>query len=114
MCARTSRVCDSVTFSRNYRERLSTLTFDTLLLLVAYKRFVDNVPKAVDEMLVLGVAKELQGALVNGLGLDSPDAHERCARYLAEPPRIAEKRERLVARQKRLMQAQEELQNVFT
>ncbi|KAF8504661.1 P-loop containing nucleoside triphosphate hydrolase protein [Russula emetica] len=80
---------------------------------VAYKRFVDNVPKAIDEQLVLGIARGLQDALATGLGLDSHDAHERCAKLLAEPPRIAEKREKLVARQKRLLAAQDELLDAF-
>ena len=80
---------------------------------MAYKRFVDNVPNAVDEELVRGAAKGLQRALMDGLGLDSPDAHERCTRYIAEHPRIAERRERLVARRNRLLLAQEELQTVF-
>jgi Dynamin GTPase effector domain len=92
---------------------LSTLTFYALLLPVAYKRFVDNVPKAIDEDLVLGVAKDLRDALVSGLGLDLPDAHERCARYLAEHPRIAEKRDRLSARKNRLELALGELDMVF-
>jgi hypothetical protein len=80
---------------------------------VAYKRFVDNVPKAIDERLVLGVARGLQGALATGLGLDSLDAHERCAKLLAEPLRIAEKREKLVARQRRLSAAKNDLLDYF-
>lgn len=84
-----------------------------MLLPVAYKRFIDNVPKAIDEQLVLGIARGLQDALATGLGLDSHDAHERCAKLLAEPPRIAEKREKLVARQKRLLAAQDELLDAF-
>jgi hypothetical protein len=55
----------------------------------------------------------LQDALATGLGLDSHDAHERCAKLLAEPPRIAEKREKLVARQKRLLAAQDKLLDAF-
>lgn len=80
---------------------------------MAYKRFVDNVPKVIDEQFVLGIARGLQDALASGLGLDSHDAHERCAKWLAEPPRVAEKREKLVARQKRLLAAQDELLDVF-
>ncbi|KAI0250045.1 P-loop containing nucleoside triphosphate hydrolase protein [Lactifluus subvellereus] len=80
---------------------------------VAFKRFVDNIPKAIDELLVLGLAKGLQDALVNGLGLDSPDAHERCTRLLAESPHIAGRRERLIARQSRLERAQGEAVNVL-
>jgi hypothetical protein len=80
---------------------------------VAYKRFVDNVPKAIDERLVLGPAKGLQDALAIGLGPDSIDAHERCAKLLAEPLRIAERREKLVARQRRLSVAKDELLDIF-
>ncbi|KAI0250048.1 P-loop containing nucleoside triphosphate hydrolase protein [Lactifluus subvellereus] len=79
---------------------------------VAFKRFVDNVPKAIDELLVLGLAKGLQDALSNGIGFDSPGAHERCTRLLAESPRIAEKRERLTARQNRLELAQKEARDL--
>lgn len=86
-----------------------------MLLPVAYKRFVDNVHKAIDEQLVLGIARGLQDApsLATGLGLDSHDAHERCAKLLAEPPRIAEKREKVVACQTRLLAAQDELLDAF-
>ena len=42
---------------------------------------------------VLGITRCLQDALAAGLRLDSHDAHERCAKLLAEPPRIAEERE---------------------
>jgi hypothetical protein len=75
---------------------------------VAYKRFVDNVPKVIDEQLVLGIAG-LQDALATGLELDPHDAHERCVKWLTERPHIADKREKLVARQKRLSAAQVEL-----
>ena len=93
--------------------RSSTLTFDALPFPVAYKRFVDNVPKAIDEELVLGIVKGLHDVLMSELGIDSPDVHERCARYIAEHPRIAEKRDRLSARKDRLDRAIEELRNIF-
>lgn len=80
---------------------------------MAYKRFADNVPKAIHEQLVLGAARGLQGALATGLGLDSIDAREKCAKLLAEPLRIAEKREKLVARQRRLTAANDELLDHF-
>ena len=84
-----------------------------MLLPVAYERFVDNVPKTIVEQLSLGFARGLQDALAIGLGLDLHDAHERCAKLLVELPRIAEKREKLVARQKRLLAAWHELLDVF-
>lgn len=84
-----------------------------MLIPVAYKRFVDNVPKAIDRQLVLGIAKSLQDALATGLGVDSQDAHERCAKLFAEAPRIAEKREKVLVRPKRLSAAKDELLNAF-
>ncbi|KAH9965456.1 P-loop containing nucleoside triphosphate hydrolase protein [Russula dissimulans] len=82
---------------------------------VAYKRFVDNIHKVIDEGLVLGIAKGLPDVLATELGVDSHEAHERerCARLLAEAPRAAEKRERLMARQRRLLAAKEEWPNVY-
>ncbi|KAI0262190.1 P-loop containing nucleoside triphosphate hydrolase protein [Gloeopeniophorella convolvens] len=80
---------------------------------VAYKRFIDNVPKAIDQELVLGSAAGLQDALATGLGLGTPDAYDTCARLLGEPPRIAQKRAELNARRARLVRGREELLNVF-
>jgi hypothetical protein len=81
-------------------------------LLVSFKRFVDNIVKAIDKELVLGLSNGLQEALMNGLKLNSPDAHETCARLIAEQPHIAEKRKSLVATQNKLLRAKEELDNV--
>jgi Dynamin GTPase effector domain len=81
--------------------------------LVVHKQLVDNVPKAIDEQLVLGISRGLQDALATGFGLDSHDARERRVKLLAEPPRIAEKREKFIARQKRLLAAQDELLDAF-
>ena len=84
------------------------------LALVSFKRFVDNTVKAIDEVLVLGLLNELQGALVSGLKLDSPDAQETCAKLVGEHPHTAEKRKNLVASQKKLLLAREQLYNVLT
>jgi len=69
----------------------------------------------IDERLVLGIAKDLHDVLAAGLDVDSNDAHERerCAKLVAEAPRIAEKRERLMARQRRLLAAKKEVLNVY-
>jgi len=80
---------------------------------VAFKRFVDSAVKAIDEELILGHAKGLHDALVTGLKLDLPDAHETCTRLVAESPHVAEKRNSLVASQRRLLLAQEELYNAL-
>ena len=76
---------------------------------VSFKRFVDNAVKAVDEELVLGLSRGLQEALISGLKLDSPDAHEACAKLITEEPQITEKRKGLVANQKKFLRAQGDL-----
>ncbi|KAH9965455.1 P-loop containing nucleoside triphosphate hydrolase protein [Russula dissimulans] len=81
---------------------------------VAFKRFVDNVIKAIDEELVLGLAKSLQDVLVSGLKLDSPDAHETCARLVAEAPHVAERRKSLLATRETLLLVREELYNALS
>jgi hypothetical protein len=76
---------------------------------VSFKRFVDNTVKAVDEELVLGLSKGLQEAIMSGLKVDSPDAHENCAKLIAEQPEITEKRKGLVANKEKYLSAQEKL-----
>lgn len=80
---------------------------------VSFKRFVDNAVKAVDEELVLGLSKGLQEALISGLKLDSPDAHETCAKLITELPQITEKRKGLVANQKKFLRAREDLNELY-
>jgi hypothetical protein len=80
---------------------------------VSFKRFVDNTVKAVDEELVLGLSKGLQEALISGLNLDMPDAHETCAKLITEQPQITEKRKGLVANQKKYLRAQVELNELY-
>lgn len=80
---------------------------------MSFKRFVDNTVKAVDEEVVLGLSKGLQEALISGLKLDSPDAHETCAKLITEQPQITEKRKGLVANQKKYLRAQEELYELY-
>ena len=63
---------------------------------------------------MLGISNELQEALLRGLKLDSPDAHDTCAKLVAEHAQTAEKRKNLVASQKKLLLAREQLYNVLT
>jgi hypothetical protein len=62
---------------------------------------------------VLGVSNGLQEALFSGLKLNLPDAHDTCAKLVAEQPHIAEKRKNLVVARKKLLSAREELYNVL-
>jgi len=81
---------------------------------VAFRRFVDSIIKAIDKELVLGLSNGLHDALISGLKLDSPDAHETCARLVAENPNVAEKRNNLAAHHQKLLLCQEELYNALS
>ncbi len=50
---------------------------------------------------------------MSGLKLDSPDAHETCAKLITEQPQIAEKRKGLLANQKKYLRAREELHELY-
>lgn len=76
---------------------------------VAYKRFVDIVPNAIDHEAVRGLERNLEQTLRDGLQLTGPDAHERCALMLQEPPAIATKRQEITRKLERLQAAKVEL-----
>ena len=82
---------------------------------VAYKRFADNVPMALDHELILGLDKErgLENALLVGLGVTGPDGHRRCKEYLQEPPQVIAQRERLQEKLRRLEAAKKELLDIW-
>ncbi|OBZ65815.1 Interferon-induced GTP-binding protein Mx [Grifola frondosa] len=78
---------------------------------VAYKRFADNVPMAIDHELILGLDRDqaLEKALRKGLGIGGADAHLRCAEYLKEPGAISKRREELQKKRERLHTAKRQL-----
>lgn len=82
---------------------------------MAYKRFVDNIPNAIDHELVLGLARDrgLETALLQGLGITGQDAFERCKEFLQEPPQVVAKREELQKRWERLDSAKRELMDLW-
>ena len=82
---------------------------------VAYKRFTDNIPMAIDYELVLGLDRDqaLEKALRKGLGIGSPDALAQCAEYIREPRNTAERREELMKKRERLEMARRELSTVW-
>jgi hypothetical protein len=55
----------------------------------------------------------LQEALISGLKLDAPDAHETCAKLITEQPQITERRKGLVASQQKFLNAQQELNELY-
>ncbi|OSC98818.1 hypothetical protein PYCCODRAFT_1417176 [Trametes coccinea BRFM310] len=82
---------------------------------VAYKRFSDNVPMAIDYELVLGLDRDqaLEKALRRDLGIGGPDAHVRCKEYLQEPRHVADRREELMKKRERLETARRKLTEVW-
>ncbi|KAI0077225.1 hypothetical protein K474DRAFT_1596469 [Panus rudis PR-1116 ss-1] len=82
---------------------------------VAYKRFADNVPMAIDYELVLGLDRDraLENALMRGLGITGPDGFKHAREYLQEPPNIVSRREELQKKRERLISAQQELLNLW-
>ncbi|KAI6001270.1 P-loop containing nucleoside triphosphate hydrolase protein [Pisolithus albus] len=79
---------------------------------VAYKRFVDMVPLAIDYEMVRGMERGLDEALLEGLQLTGEDAHERCAAMLQEPTAISSKRQELSKKLERLCAARTELKRL--
>jgi hypothetical protein len=82
---------------------------------VAYKRFVDIVPNAIDCELILGLNGDgqLENALYKGLGATGPDFRQRCEDLLAEPPHVAAQRRELEKKKERLESAKKELMGLW-
>ncbi|KAJ7587575.1 P-loop containing nucleoside triphosphate hydrolase protein [Mycena floridula] len=76
---------------------------------VAYKRFADNVPLAIDLDLVRGVEKDVLRALQIGLKIYGKNGSEICKELAEESPQVAERRLELVKKLERLREARKEL-----
>ncbi|KAJ3560217.1 hypothetical protein NP233_g10983 [Leucocoprinus birnbaumii] len=79
---------------------------------VAYKRYTDNVPMAIDRELVCGIERDVLPLLWNGLGLNSLDAHRICKEFAQESSMIANRREELTKKLQRLEEASQQLLQV--
>ncbi|KAJ3563691.1 hypothetical protein NP233_g8780 [Leucocoprinus birnbaumii] len=79
---------------------------------VAYKRFADNVPMAIDRELVCGIERDVLPLLWNGLGLNSLEAHRICKEFAQESSMIANRREELTKKLQRLEEATQQLLQV--
>ncbi|GJJ07887.1 hypothetical protein Clacol_002093 [Clathrus columnatus] len=79
---------------------------------VAHKRFVDNVPLAIDHGLIRIEKRDMQEALCKGLKVTGPNASERCSRFLAESTEVSDLRRELRKRLERLTAAQAELLDI--
>ena len=80
---------------------------------VAYKRFVDYVPSAIDRELLRALEHDIEEALFAGLHVSSPNAKERCERLLAQDPSVVAARGELEARKARLEAARHELTKLW-
>ena len=78
-------------------------------LMNSMQRVIDDVPCIVDHDFLHGFGKRIQGALIDGLGLDSEHAKERATIYLMEDPDIVSKREDLCAKKQMSEQVLERL-----
>ncbi|CAE6540893.1 unnamed protein product [Rhizoctonia solani] len=79
---------------------------------VAYKRFSDTIPLAIDHRYVRAFERTIQATLVAGLKISASDAHDRCAKWMAEPQSVVRKRAELTDRKERLEAARMELMEV--
>ncbi|KAF4598880.1 hypothetical protein EYR38_007292 [Pleurotus pulmonarius] len=79
---------------------------------VAYKRFVDNIPLAIDQELILGLERDILPTLYSRLGLNSEDGMRICQELTQESPQVAGKREELKKRWERLSAASRELLSI--
>ncbi|KAF8890586.1 hypothetical protein CPB85DRAFT_1332852 [Mucidula mucida] len=69
---------------------------------VAYKRIIDNVPRAIDYDGLMALSTRVNEALVCGLGVDAEGSSSRLKEYFAEAPDVTDLRAELQAKQKRL------------
>lgn len=79
---------------------------------MAYKRFTDNVPLAIDQEFIKGIERGLEEALYSGLKINGPDGHKIALELVQEPSSIATQRELLHKKLGRLNTAREELLHV--
>ncbi|KAF8839963.1 hypothetical protein BDN67DRAFT_952527 [Paxillus ammoniavirescens] len=80
---------------------------------VAYKRFADMVPIAVDYEIVLGLEKDIDKALQDGLQITGPDGYSRCRNMLQEFSSVASRRQDVQKKMERLQAARQELKRLM-
>lgn len=79
---------------------------------MAYKRFADNVPLAIDRELVQGVERDLLQALYANLGVNGPEGTRICRELAQESPHISDRRADLQKKLERLEIASQELLHI--
>jgi len=79
---------------------------------VAYKRFTDNIPLAIDRELVQGIERGLLRASYSNLGVNGSDGTRICQELAQESPQISDKRADLQKKLERLEIASRELLHI--
>ncbi len=82
------------------------------VILVAYKRFTDYVPLALDRDLVLALGEGIETVLINGI-VSGDNTNQRCRDLLQESPAVASRREELQKKLGRLQKARQELMDLW-
>lgn len=80
---------------------------------VAYKRFTDNVPLAIDVELVRGMENGVMKILFDRLGINGPKGDAICKELAQESRKVAERRVDLGKKLERLEAGQRELIAAF-
>ncbi|QRV92126.1 dynamin central region protein [Ceratobasidium sp. AG-Ba] len=79
---------------------------------VAYKRFADNIPLAIDQRYINAFDETVSVALFTGLAIGDEGARDKCAAWLAESQAVVRQRAELQDRKSRLAEARRELLEV--
>jgi len=97
-----------------YDQALPYMANARAYFLVAFKRFTDMVPMAIDQELLRGLDwdRGLVSTLTKGLGITGPGSLEKAREYLQEPPDVRSQRENWLRRRERLLSAKRELQSI--
>ena len=80
--------------------------------IVAYKRFADNIPLAIDLELVQGAEQNILSTLYSNLGINGQDGVRVCKELAQESPQVADRRADLLKKLERLEIASDELLHV--
>ena len=82
---------------------------------MSHRRFLDNIPLAINQELIYGVTHldrgNLHEDLFKKLGIDGLGAHAQCEKLLKEPANLHAIRQELLARYDRLTAAATALEN---
>ncbi|KLO09760.1 hypothetical protein SCHPADRAFT_833534 [Schizopora paradoxa] len=85
-----------------FEEELTVMAEVSTYFQIAYKRFIDNLPRIIDHDFLRALDKDILRALGDGLQLNEVGGNSLAERYLAESPETTIRRSELLARKERL------------